>query len=65
MNDKTTKALLLAIALGLWANVATSLIQPKALYAQQPTTVTVAGMADLAHDVKLITVGLCLNSKVC
>lgn len=62
MTDKTTKALLLAIALGLWANTAASLARPKDLHAQEAS---VPGLADLAHDVKLITVGLCLNKKIC
>jgi hypothetical protein len=34
MTDKTTKTLLLAIALGLWANAAVSLARPKELHAQ-------------------------------
>lgn len=34
MTDRTVKLLLLAIALGLWANIAVSLIRPVAASAQ-------------------------------
>jgi hypothetical protein len=34
MTDRQTKALLLAIAIGLWANVITQWLRPKPLYAQ-------------------------------
>lgn len=34
MTDRTTKALLLAIALGLWANVAGAWLKPTPVHAQ-------------------------------
>jgi hypothetical protein len=60
MNDKTTKALLFAIALGLWANAAASLVRPKELYAQSDPY-----MSQIAHDVHGIYSGVCINTKVC
>jgi hypothetical protein len=65
--DRTTKILLAAIALGLWANAGVS--------ALRPATAQLGGLPgshlshydakDLASAVVLIANGQCMNSKLC
>ncbi len=57
MTDKITKLLLLAIALGLWANFAASFFHP------QP--VKAFDLDDLTSDVHKIARGTCSNAKIC
>jgi hypothetical protein len=61
MTDRTTKFLLAAIALGLFANVATSLIRPAA--AQQVENY----LANIAFDMHALVNGggNCRNEKIC
>lgn len=70
MTDRTTKALLLAIALGLWMNVAGQWLRPVPLQAQG--NASMAFMASMATDVSrialtvnAIALGQCLNDKIC
>ena len=59
MTDLTTKALLLAIAIGLWMNVATQWIRPVVLQAQGDV------LSKIASDVNSIARQTCSNSKIC
>lgn len=59
MIDRTTKFLLLAIGLGLWANIAALTIRP-AMAQHQDTALT-----DIAGDVHDIAEGNCTNRKIC
>jgi len=61
MKDRPTKALLLAIALGLWANVASQWIRPVALQAGQGE----AYIPDILKVVNQIATGTCSNRKIC
>jgi hypothetical protein len=55
-TDRTTKLLLLAIALGLWFNA----LKPIPVQASDDST-----LEDIAHDVHAIYSGVCLNSTIC
>ncbi len=66
--DRTTKILLAAIALGLWANAGLSVLRP----AGAQTNLQLAPPAyrkgyayDLADAVMAIANGLCVNNKLC
>jgi hypothetical protein len=61
--DKTTKLLLLAIALGLWINGLAPLFRPAPVAAQESEALK--QLKDIAHDVHVIDTGVCLNSKIC
>jgi hypothetical protein len=63
-TDRKTKALLLAIAIGLWANAAAQWLRPKVLYAQNTADIA-QDVERIAHHVKLIAEGTCTNSKIC
>lgn len=78
MNDRTTKALLLAIALGLWAHVAAQWLHPVPLVAQTARGVESAimgmniDMNNMATVVKAIDTklgvienGKCGNAVIC
>ena len=58
-TDRTTKALLLAIALGLWVNVAGDWLKPVVVEAQSME------IRQIQNSVAAIASGLCLNSKIC
>lgn len=58
-TDRTTKALLLAIALGLWANVAGDWLKPVAVQAQS------SELSSIESYVSRIARGSCSNSKIC
>jgi hypothetical protein len=60
MTDKTTKVLLAAIALGLWANAFTPTAR-----AQQPFGFSNDPMVMLAHDVNQLVNGTCANTLLC
>ena len=64
MTDRQTKALLLAIAIGLWANVATQWLRPKALHAQDTAQIEQT-VNEIAGSVGRISRGTCTNSKIC
>jgi hypothetical protein len=64
--DKTTKILLAAIAIGLWANVALPLFRPTAALAQSDELTTIArSVSLLARDLDRIARGLCQNTRLC
>ena len=63
MRDRTTKALLLAIALGLWANVVSDWLRPVTVHANADQAEQL--LRNIEADVAGIAGGLCLNSKIC
>ena len=74
MADRTTKHLLLAIALGLWANVVTSWLTPTPTHAQDAVDISRmlrtlsdidSSLDNLEDDVDDIEDGTCSNSKIC
>ena len=75
MIDKTTKILLLVIALGLWLNLAIPLFQPKTVAAAQDTAMMETYLANIdshisriehdVHNLADIEDGTCRNSKIC
>lgn len=58
-TDRTTKALLLAIALGLWANVAGDWLKPVVVEAQSNE------LRQIRNDLGAIANGVCVNDKLC
>ena len=70
-TDRTTKALLLAIALGLWANVAGDWLKPVRVQAQANRFEAPPGVTDnqflreIEKGVTLIATGYCPNKKIC
>ena len=66
MVDRTTKALLLAIALGLWMNVMGSWMRPRPIQAAQSQEgLSLTYLMQIHGYVNGIANGLCLNSKIC
>lgn len=66
MLDKKTKALLLAIALGLWANVAIQWFRPNDLHAQNATQARIEDyLSNIDQHVEEIASGTCTNDKIC
>lgn len=59
-TDRVTKALLLAIAIGLWLNVMANWLRPKDLYAQSDMY-----LPSIDRYVKQIANGICTNAKIC
>ena len=57
MIDRTTKALLALIAIGLFLNVFVPLLQPTVVNAQDTSSIE--------RDVRNIANGICLNIKIC
>lgn len=55
MTDKTTKTLLLAIAIGLWANLVTTWLRPAPLEAQSPKSDVIA-LSEIATHTRDISV---------
>lgn len=65
--DRTTKAILAAIALGLWMNVAAQWLKPQTVYAQDDSRI-VRELQTISSDVdslERISRGVCPNSKLC
>jgi hypothetical protein len=58
MTDKTTKILLGAIALGLWANIVTP--QIRLAHAQEGST-----LRSIDRNIEAIANGMCLNNRLC
>ena len=58
-TDRTTKALLLAVALGLWANVAGDWLKPVTVQAQS------GELGAIQRDLRAIANGFCANGKIC
>jgi hypothetical protein len=69
MTDRTSKILLAAIALGLWANAVVSLIKPQAVIAQDSQLSSIDDhLSRIDHDVhnlEDISDGTCTNGKIC
>jgi len=69
MTDKTTKFTLIAIAMGLWANLFSPVLLPKAAHADDNSDTILYGIAsdisDMASDIHRIEIGTCSNSKLC
>jgi hypothetical protein len=59
MADRTTKALLLAIAVGLWLNVIAHWVRPVPVSAQSDE------LSTIQHDLHSIYTGVCINHKIC
>jgi hypothetical protein len=68
MTDKTTKLLLAAIALGLWANLALPLL-PTAARARASSSGDMSNMAsslaEMQGDLDSIAMGTCRNGMIC
>ncbi len=64
MKDKTTKILLLAIALGLWANALLPVLRPLPVRADDLGDIY-STLKSMKSDLSGINSGLCLNSKIC
>jgi hypothetical protein len=60
MIDKTTKMLLLAIAIGLWVNVVSTWVRPTPVEAAQDTT---NYLHNIDTNVSRIARGVCANVK--
>ena len=67
MTDRTTKVLLLAIAVGLWAHLGTEWFRPVVVQAQVgfDDSRIVRELRSIQSDVSSIHLGLCLNDKLC
>lgn len=64
-SDRTTKVLLLLIALGLWVNALAPMFRPAPVAAAHPDFEDMERVVkDIAHDVHSIYNGTCLN-KMC
>lgn len=55
--DRTSKIILAAIALGLWANFSMAILRPIPAWA--------ADLGSIPHDLHAIYSGTCNNSKIC
>lgn len=62
MNDRHVKALLFAIALGLWMNVVGAWARPAEARQSDEALKVLHTISDELHK---IAVGLCLNDKIC
>jgi hypothetical protein len=60
MLDRTSKILLAAIAIGLWANIGLPLLRSSPAEAQDAGV-----LRKIASDVGAISGGVCVNSKIC
>ena len=67
MTDRTTKLLLLAIALGLWANALIPLHNAPPVKADDSSKLSdiASHLSDIRDDVHKIARGSCSNNKIC
>lgn len=68
MTDRTTKALLAIIALGLWANLLLPLAKPREAIAggiDVDSMVRAASLTRIESDLSSIASGNCRNDKIC
>lgn len=66
MNDTITKALLLAIALGLWANALNPWIRPVTVWASHEGLSEIYSVvSSMQSDLGRIQRGTCTNDKIC
>jgi hypothetical protein len=71
--DRTTKILLAAIALGLWANAAATIVKPASAQGADNLLAGIlgqleqiqSGVAQMAESFGRIERGSCLNRKIC
>jgi hypothetical protein len=59
--DRTTKILLAAIAIGLWANIAAFFLQPLKANAQGAESI----LRSIDSHLSSIYNGICINRKIC
>ena len=64
MVDRTTKALLLAIALALWMNVVGPWVRPVPIQAAAQS-LTDLYVSEISSHVSRISRGTCVNRKIC
>ena len=66
MTDKSTKVLLLVIAVGLWANLAAQWFTPTPVQAQGSELRQIRNaVRDIERDLGRIQLGTCINSTIC
>ena len=68
MIDRTTKALVFAIAVGLWMNVASTWLQPvpvRAEAAASQTYLMERFLRSIDGELGRISRGVCSNGKIC
>ena len=74
MYDRTTKAILIAIALGLWMNVGTQWLRPAPVSAASQidyaavariNAASIGSIEGIGKDIHMVVMGLCLNKKIC
>ena len=68
MTDRTTKILLGAIALGLWANAGPPLVRSTPAYASDDTPILRNidnRLSDIDEGIRLLANGACRNKKLC
>ena len=64
MTDRTTKAILIVIALGIWANFALRIADPPQVAAQDFSTMERL-LRSIESDVDDIEDGTCTNKAIC
>jgi len=64
MIDRTTKLLLLAIAIGLWMNVGSQWLRPVSVHAAVEQLQS-SDLRNIENNLSAISFGLCLNAKIC
>jgi hypothetical protein len=62
--DRTTKLLLAAIALGLWANAASTVVKPSFAQSRLGNTIDYS-VETIARELVSISTGTCGNRKLC
>jgi hypothetical protein len=62
--DRTTKLLLAAIAVGLWANAATTVAKPSFAQSRLGNTIDYS-IETIARELLSISTGTCSNRKLC
>lgn len=68
MIDRTTKALLVAIAVGLWVQILGTWLAPTPVDAQgflSSQSTMEEHVAAIRHEVDRVARGTCLNSRLC
>ena len=61
--DRTTKAVLVTIALGLWVNIGVSVLRPLPAVAQSSEITNL--LQEIQNDVFDLAEGSCANHKIC
>ncbi|MDX2260703.1 MAG: hypothetical protein SFU84_03290 [Gemmatimonadales bacterium] len=64
MQAKSNRPLLIAIALGLWANVLVQVFPVKLAHAQG-LGLAEASLSNIESDLRKIARGTCINDKIC